>query len=153
MVQFGDFELRRRERELVGPDGPVELTSRAFDLLTAFLDAPDTLLDKDALFAAAWPGLIVEDNTLQVHISALRKALGQGFITTVHGRGYRYIGPRPVEEGAAPPVARAPVGPQGNIGRFDVRLVEREAELAALGQLLASERLVTVLGPGGVGKT
>ena len=152
MVQFGDFELRRRERELVGPDGPVELTSRAFDLLTAFLDAPGTLLDKDALFAAAWPGLIVEDNTLQVHISALRKALGQGFITTVHGRGYRYIGPAPIEAGA-PPLAGAHAGTLGNIGRFDVRLVEREAELAALGRLLASERLVTVLGPGGVGKT
>ena len=98
MVQFGDFLVKRRERELIGPGGPVELTSRAFDLLLAFLDAPDALLDKDALFAAAWPGLVVEDNTLQVHISALRKALGQGFITTVHGRGYRYVGPPPRPE-------------------------------------------------------
>jgi predicted ATPase/DNA-binding winged helix-turn-helix (wHTH) protein len=154
-IVFGDFRLRAHERDLIGPTGPVGLSAPAFELLHAFLAAPDMLLDKDALFAAAWPGLVVEDNTLQVHISALRKALGPGLVTTVHGRGYKYAGPRPHRaepDGRAAPLQAAP-GRQGNIGRFEVRLVEREAELAALGQLLKTERLVTVLGPGGVGKT
>ena len=44
------------------------------------------------LFATVWPGIVVEENTLQVHISALRKALDSGMITTVHGRGYKYAG-------------------------------------------------------------
>ena len=92
---FGDYRLKARERELVGPAGSIELSSRAFDLLAALLAQPDALLDKDALFAAAWPGMIVEDNTLQVHMSALRKAHATGFIATVHGRGYRYVGPPP----------------------------------------------------------
>lgn len=154
-IVFGDFRLRAHERDILGPAGPVGLSAPAFDLLNAFLAAPDTLLDKDALFAAAWPGLVVEDNTLQVHISALRKALGPGLVTTVHGRGYKYAGPqpRPAEAGGRGPDLRPASGPQGNIGRFEVRLVEREAELGALDQLLKTERLVTVLGPGGVGKT
>ena len=98
-LEFGEYRLRERERELIGPTGSIELSSRAFDLLRALLAEPDAILNKDALFAAAWPGMIVEDNTLQVHISALRKALGMGFIATVHGRGYKYAGPPPRQRG------------------------------------------------------
>jgi len=151
---FGDYRLREREHDVLGPQGRIELSGRAVDLLAAFLDAPDALLTKDDLFAAAWPGVIVEDNTLQVHISALRKALGPGYLTTVHGRGYRYTGPPPLSTDQSVPARQSPEAPpRGNIERFEVRLVEREAELIALCQLLRTERLVTVLGPGGVGKT
>jgi TolB-like protein/Tfp pilus assembly protein PilF len=54
------------------------------------------VIGKTELFHAGWPGLVVEENTLQVHVSALRKALDPGMIMTVHGRGYKYAGPRPV---------------------------------------------------------
>jgi TolB-like protein len=54
------------------------------------------VVTKDAIFAAAWPGTVVEENTLQVHMSALRKALGSDYVSTVHGRGYKYVGPLPV---------------------------------------------------------
>ncbi|RYE08759.1 MAG: hypothetical protein EOP22_12125 [Hyphomicrobiales bacterium] len=145
---FGDYRLKLRERELVGPAGPLELSARAFDLLRALLAAPDTVLDKDALFAAAWPGLIVEDNTLQVHISALRKVLGTGYIATIHGRGYKYAGPAP--GGAEAPVA--PAGP-GNIERYYGECIARDEEAAALSGLLDQYRLVSLVGPGGVGKT
>src|SRR5688572_1552319 len=92
---FGDYRLRLHERDLIGPDGPVELSGRSFDLLRALLERPEQLLDKGELFDAVWPGVIVEENTLQVHMSALRKALGPGFVATVHGRGYKYVGPPP----------------------------------------------------------
>lgn len=147
---FGDFRLRTRERELVGPAGAVELSAPAFDLLQALLARPDALLDKDALFAAAWPGVIVEDNTLQVHISALRKALGPGLIATVHGRGYRYTGPPPREAGEPPAPANRTLG---NIDRFRTDCVARDAEAEAVRALVGQHRLVSLVGPGGVGKT
>jgi predicted ATPase/DNA-binding winged helix-turn-helix (wHTH) protein len=147
---FGDYRLKNRKRELVGPAGPVALSARAFDLLRALLAAPDALLDKDALFEAAWPGLIVEDNTLQVHMSALRKALGTGYIATVHGRGYKYVGPRPSAPDAGQPDATEP---SGNIDRYRSDCIEREAEASAIARLLEQHRLVSIVGPGGVGKT
>lgn len=102
-ASFGPFRLKRQDRQLLGPDGPVELSARAFDLLAVLLDHPGEVVSKDALFTAVWPGVVVEENTLQVHISALRKALPDGMIATVHGRGYRYAGPAPEKAGAAQP--------------------------------------------------
>lgn len=94
-VEFGNFRLKRTERLLLGPTGPVELSARSFDILAALLDRPDEVIGKSELFDAAWPGLVVEENTLQVHVSALRKLLPADMIVTVHGRGYKYGGPKP----------------------------------------------------------
>ena len=100
-LEFGSYRLKRAERLLLGPKGPVELSARSFDILTMLLERPDEVIGKTQLFNAVWPGMVVEENTLQVHISALRKALGTGMIMTVHGRGYKYAGPRPVLAQAA----------------------------------------------------
>jgi predicted ATPase/DNA-binding winged helix-turn-helix (wHTH) protein len=151
-LMFGDYHLKIRERELIGPMGPIALSARAFDLLGALLAQPEALLDKDALFAAAWPGMIVEDNTLQVHMSALRKALGTGYIATVHGRGYKYIGPQPLAPDIGVP-APASEDRLGNIERYRSDCIEREAEASAIANLLEQHRLVSIVGPGGVGKT
>ncbi len=115
-LAFGSFRLKRQERLLEGPDGPVELSARAFDLLCALLDAAGETVTKDALFTAVWPGVIVEENTLQVHISALRKALLPDMIATVHGRGYRYAGPVPEPvRTAAIPVSGQPRSDKGPV--------------------------------------
>jgi predicted ATPase/DNA-binding winged helix-turn-helix (wHTH) protein len=148
-LNFGSYKLNRRERELLGPDGPVELNARSFDILTACLERPGELISKAELLEAAWPGIAVEENTLQVHMSALRKILGSGYIATVHGRGYRYVGPLPREEDTP----ALPPGPGGNLGRYQVECVAREAEKEAVANLLEHHRLVSVLGAGGVGKT
>jgi TolB-like protein len=100
-LQFGHYRLKRRERQVLGPQGPVDLSARSFDILTLLLDRPGEVIGKDELFAAVWPGVVVEENTLLVHISALRKALLPVMISTVHGRGYKYAGPQPVEQGPA----------------------------------------------------
>ena len=95
-LEFGSYRLKRAKRLLLGPKGPIELSARSFDILSTLLDKPDEVIGKTELFDAVWPGMVVEENTLQVHISALRKALDTGMIVTVHGRGYKYAGPRPV---------------------------------------------------------
>ena len=74
-VDFGNFRLKRTERLLLGPEGPVELSARSFDILATLLERPDEVVGKTELFDAVWPGLVVEENTLQVHVSALRKLL------------------------------------------------------------------------------
>lgn len=113
-LRFGNLRLNARERQLLGPKGPIELSSRSFDILLALLARPNEVVEKSLLFDAVWPGVVVEENTLQVHVSALRKALGSELIATVHGRGYRYAGPVPVEVAnvnapASESVARKPV--------------------------------------------
>jgi TolB-like protein/Tfp pilus assembly protein PilF len=106
--EFGNYRLKRAERLLIGPEGPVELSARSFEILGTLLRKPDEVVGKDELFDAVWPGLVVEENTLQVHISALRRALPQGMIVTVHGRGYKYAGPKPVVAAAETQEKRRP---------------------------------------------
>jgi len=104
-LQFGQYRLKRAERQLLGPQGSVNLSARSFDILALLLGRPDEVIGKSELFNAAWPGLVVEENALPVHISALRKALPPGMITTVHGRGYKYAGPRPLAVSTVAPGA------------------------------------------------
>src|SRR5690606_14668409 len=92
---FGQYRLNLSERLLLGPDGAIELSARSFDILALLLSRPDEVIRKTELLETVWPGLVVEENTPQVHMSALRKALGAGMVMTVHGRGYKFTGPRP----------------------------------------------------------
>lgn len=96
--QFGEYVLRRQERLLHSPEGAVELGDRGCDILVALLARAGQLVTKRDLMDAVWPGVAVEENTLQVHVSALRKALGPSYIQTAHGRGYKYVGPNPRPE-------------------------------------------------------
>jgi DNA-binding winged helix-turn-helix (wHTH) protein len=77
-VTFADFGLRLRERQLISPGGPVELSSSSFDILVALLDWPNQVVSKSDLLNAARPGVVVDENTLHVHLSSLRKLLGPG---------------------------------------------------------------------------
>lgn len=102
---FGPFRLLVGQRELLLHGVPVQLGSRVFDLLFALVRRRGEVATKDDLMAEAWPGTIVEENSLHVQISALRKALGEQaggsrYIATVPGRGYRFVAPVE-EEGAA----------------------------------------------------
>ncbi|TIX24440.1 MAG: adenylate cyclase [Mesorhizobium sp.] len=107
-LEFGNYRLKRAERQLLGPKGPVELSARSFDILAMLLEKPDEVIGKTELFDAVWPGVVVEENTLQVHISALRKSLSAEMIATVHGRGYKYAGPKPFAVTADAPASSRP---------------------------------------------
>lgn len=96
-VSFGRFRLNLSQRQLARDGVPVPLGSRAFDILCVLALAKGEVLSKQELMSRVWPGLVVEENTIQVHVSALRRALddgpsGQTHLVTVPGRGYRLAG-------------------------------------------------------------
>ena len=92
MLEFGRFRILLRRRQLVADDVPIELGTRAFDLLLVLVEADGSLVTKDQLLSRVWPDVVVAEENLKVQISALRKALGQDrdFIRTESGRGYRF---------------------------------------------------------------
>jgi DNA-binding winged helix-turn-helix (wHTH) protein len=92
MLEFGRFRILLRRRQLVADGVPIELGTRAFDLLLALLEADGSLLTKEELMSRVWPGIVVAEENLKVQISALRKAFGEDghFIRTEFGRGYRF---------------------------------------------------------------
>ena len=91
--RFGSCELLPHHRELRVAGKAVHLGGRAFDLLMVLVEGRGKLVTKDEIFDRVWPGVIVEENTLQVQISALRKAMGsdRDALKTISGRGYRFI--------------------------------------------------------------
>jgi adenylate cyclase len=103
-ISFGRFRLNLARRELRRDDTPVRLGSRALDILCVLASAGGAVVTKDELMARVWAGVVVGENNIQVHISALRKALeedgnGKSWIVTAAGRGYRLL--RPWEPPAA----------------------------------------------------
>jgi DNA-binding winged helix-turn-helix (wHTH) protein len=91
-LEFGRFRVLLRQRQLLADGVPVEMGTRAFDLLLVLLAADGSLVTKDELHSRVWPGIVVAEENLKVHICALRKALGEDrdFIRTEFGRGYRF---------------------------------------------------------------
>ena len=97
VIRFGRFALDLRKRQLTCSGEPVKLNSRALDLLCELADAGGGIVAKSQLMERVWPGRIVEENAIEVHISTLRKAIeagseGQSYVVTVPGRGYRLVG-------------------------------------------------------------
>jgi DNA-binding winged helix-turn-helix (wHTH) protein len=92
VLEFGRFRVLLRRRQLVADGLPLQLGTRAFDLLMVLLDANGSLVTKDELLRGVWPGIVVTEENLKVQISALRKVFGEDrdFIRTEFGRGYRF---------------------------------------------------------------
>jgi adenylate cyclase len=101
-IRFGRAELHPAERQLLIDGQPVPLGARAFDVLCLLIEQRRRVVGKEQLLAAAWPGLVVEENNLQVQISTLRKLLGAGVITTIPGQGYQFTAALDAERSAGP---------------------------------------------------
>lgn len=145
MLVFGRFEVQPERRRLLQDGNPVAIGARAFDVLLALAEGRDRILTKAELLDIVWPGLIVEENNLQVQISALRKLLGPGVISTIPGRGYQFVA-EGEQRSHRPATHNLPAERDPFVGRV--------AELRALtARVEAGRRFLTVLGPGGVGKT
>lgn len=91
LYQFGDFRLDPKSRTLLGPDGLVTITAKAFDALVFVVEHAGELVERSTLTRMLWPKTIVEDNNLNQAIGALRRALGDGYIVTIPGRGYQFV--------------------------------------------------------------
>ncbi|MHA6194413.1 ATP-binding protein [Pseudomonas wadenswilerensis] len=143
VLHFGRYALHAQQRQLLAGDEPLRIGGRALDILQVLLEHPGSVVDKQTLIARTWPDSVVEEINLRVHIAALRRTLGDGFIDHVPGQGYRF----------AAPVRREGQGAPHNLPTRLTRLIGRDDELSVLGKLLAQRRLVTLGGPVGVGKS
>src|SRR5918997_145923 len=155
-----EVDLGRRELRVLG--APVALGDRAFGVLEALLGSSGELVSKDELMRRVWPGVVVEETTLEVHVSAVRKALGRdrALLKTAYGRGYRLLGAwrrrevgTPVDGATSAPVQRPATPFQGNLPLAASALIGRNAALHHVRDLMSAYRLVTLTGVGGIGKT
>jgi predicted ATPase/DNA-binding winged helix-turn-helix (wHTH) protein len=140
--------VRPAERKLLVEGQSAPVGSRAFDVLLALIERRDRVVTKDELLDLAWPGVVVEENNLHVQVSTLRKHLGARAVVTIPGMGYRFTLQPELPEGKAEGAA-----PRHNLPASLNRFIGREREIAALKALLAEQRLVTIAGLAGNGKT
>ena len=154
-LTFGRFRLLPVQRILLEDGRPVRLGARAFDILVALARRPSELVSKEALMAEVWPQTFVEGANLRVNIAALRKALGDTaaqLIRTDSGRGYRFtMGVDTVAQ--APSVPRPAATWPRHFPDPTNRLIGRSAFVDQVVAQLSTRRLVTLTGPGGIGKT
>jgi predicted ATPase/DNA-binding winged helix-turn-helix (wHTH) protein len=154
---FGPFRLLPEERVLLEDGKAVRLGGRALDILAALVAHSGTLISKEKLISYAWPRARVEEANLRVHIGALRNALGENragvrYIATVAGRGYCFVAPVQREDAPAVAVSSA----ENSAATLPVpitRMIGRDDAVVSLLSEMRTRRLVTIVGPGGMGKT
>jgi predicted ATPase/DNA-binding winged helix-turn-helix (wHTH) protein len=153
----GDCEIDPARRELRILGSPVPVGGRAFEIIKVLAESAGELVTKDELMGRIWPGAVVGENTLHVHTAAIRKAFGphRGLLKTVSGRGYRLLGDWSM---AKPPVGLQHIRTSGetpgsNFPLTVTRLVGRAAAVQRVQDLVSAYRVVTLTGPGGMGKT
>jgi predicted ATPase/DNA-binding winged helix-turn-helix (wHTH) protein len=160
-LYFGPFRLSPTRRTLSRAGKPVRLGSRALDLLIALVENGKDLISKEDLLKRVWPDTFIEEANLRVHVAALRKLLGDEgtgdqYINTVAGRGYCFVAPvAHVEEAAAEAPAAVSSTPDVSF-EFPsslTRVIGRTECVDAISNQLARRRFVTIVGPGGIGKT
>jgi DNA-binding winged helix-turn-helix (wHTH) protein len=158
-IAFGSFILHADERLLLRQGVPVDLGTRAFDILVTLAARPNEVVSKADLLARVWPDVNVEEGSLRFHIANLRKALaadagGARYIATLTGRGYSFVAP--VSRADADDGAQGDTVadyPHPNLPGHLSRMVGRSDDIAALSSQLMATRFVTLAGMGGVGKT
>jgi predicted ATPase/DNA-binding winged helix-turn-helix (wHTH) protein len=160
-LHFEGFTILPAERRLLVKGETAKIGPRAFDLLLTMVAARDRVVSKRELLERVWPGLVVEENNLSVHVSQLRKFCGQRSISTVPGRGYQFTASS-IDSGLAESVAVSyddrdepdpRIIPRGNLPAQLPALIGRESELREVQQMLDAHRWVTITGAGGMGKT
>ncbi len=147
--RFGQCEVSVAHRELRSDGLVVPVGDRVFDILVTLIRGRGSVISKNRLISTVWPGRVIEENTLEGQISALRKALSvdRAVIRTVAGRGYQFVADLHTE--ASQPRSMPSVFLPASMSA----LIGRERDLAEVTQRITQHRLTTLVGTGGVGKT
>jgi predicted ATPase/DNA-binding winged helix-turn-helix (wHTH) protein len=163
VISFGPYSLIPARRLLLKDDAAVEVGSRGLDVLIALVEAAGEVVGQRELMERAWPNVVVGEGSLRVTIAGLRKDLGDGrngarYIANVTGRGYCFVAPVTrslveLETAQAPRPAPPLHAADHRLPPKLARMVGRADAVDTLTTLLASRRFVSVVGPGGVGKT
>jgi DNA-binding winged helix-turn-helix (wHTH) protein len=154
-LAFGPFRLMPARGLLLESDRPCRLGSRAMEILLALVERAGETVPKHDLLARAWPGTVVDDANLRVHVAALRKVLGDGqagarYIVNVMGRGYCFVAP--VRRTDAPePLSPAPLTHRHNLPAPLTRVLGRADVIDSIALQVPARRLLTVTGPAGIG--
>ena len=154
VLEFSQYRLDVRRRLLTTGQRRVYVTSRALSILIALAERAGEVVTKRELHALIWPNEVVEEGTLRVHVAVLRKVLGERprehqLIQNVHGRGYRLAVPVTELSAASPQAAESKS--TDRISGYP--LIGRDESIQQIAATLYENRLVTVTGPGGIGKT
>ncbi|MDA9493884.1 ATP-binding protein [Bradyrhizobium sp. CCBAU 11361] len=155
-ISFGPFRLFPKSRLLEKEGSPLHVGGRALDILIFLAERPGEVVDKRELVKRIWADVNVDEGSLRFHVAALRKALGDTgksarYVVNVPGRGYCFVASLAQ---AAPPVA--PASPDIAPPRLPVQLAKmigREEVIEKISNGLSLYRFMTVVGPGGIGKT
>jgi predicted ATPase len=160
VVSFGPFRLFAAERLLQKGDEPILLGGRALDILIALVERAGKVLTRKELISRVWPDVAVEEANLRVHIAGLRKALGDGhdgarYVVNVPGRGYCFVAPvaRQTAPQFLPPGEATVAHPRKNLPARLTQMVGRDGIVRTLSAQLMTWRFVSIIGPGGIGKT
>jgi predicted ATPase/DNA-binding winged helix-turn-helix (wHTH) protein len=166
MISLGQASVSLELREVFRSGVPLRVGTRAFDILELLISCPGQLVTKDEILQRVWPDTVVEENNLQVHISALRKALGadRDLIRTIPGRGYILIcgedessllASQPQDAKPDVPLASSLSAAMSRTSELphDVALVGREEALEEICEGLLTDSLMSLVGAGGIGKT
>jgi predicted ATPase/DNA-binding winged helix-turn-helix (wHTH) protein len=160
VASFGPFRLYTAERLLEKAGEPLQLGGRALDILIALVERAGEVITRNELISRVWPDVIVEEANLRVHVAGLRKALGDGrdgarYIANVTGRGYCFVAPviRSASQRSFPPVRPVVIDRLPKLPARLTRMVGRDDTVRALSALLMTRRFLSIVGPGGMGKT
>src|SRR5258706_5105209 len=156
-LRFGPFELSIGERVLRRDGQVLPLGGRALDILIYLADRPGEVIAKQELIAHVWSDVTVEEGSLRVHVASIRKALRDGqfgnrYIANIKARGYSFVG-------TVAPLAGSTESRndkfrhQGKLAVRPLMMIGRETVVGEVSDKLRDERFVTLLGPGGIGKT
>jgi predicted ATPase/DNA-binding winged helix-turn-helix (wHTH) protein len=156
-LQFGPFELSSRERVLRRDGVRLPLGSRALDLLIYLAERPGEVVAKQELIDHVWSDVTIEDGSIRVHVAAIRKALGDRqfgnrYIANIKGRGYSFVG-TVVPLAGSKESRRDRFRQQGRLTARPIMMIGRETVVGEVSDKLRNDRFVTLLGPGGIGKT